>query len=40
MNEEDLAMYMSEFICNQGLWNVFLEEMKKKGFTEEELEDI
>tara|TARA_R110000851_G_scaffold332834_1_gene510114 strand:- start:168 stop:278 length:111 start_codon:yes stop_codon:yes gene_type:complete len=31
--------YLIEFLCEQGLWNSFVEYMKKKGYTDEEIDD-
>jgi len=28
-----------DFICQKGLWNDFVEFMKAKGYTEEEIDD-
>ena len=40
MHEEELAECLTDFICDKMLWQDFLEFMKSKGYTEEELEDL
>lgn len=40
MDEETLLEELNAFVCDQGLWNVFLDRMRDKGYTDEELEDI
>lgn len=33
MSQDELLDEMTEFLCNNDLWNKFLEEIKKKGYT-------
>ncbi len=40
MEKEDLVSEMSDFICDNGLWQDFLDKLKGKGYTEEELEEL
>ncbi|HLD91555.1 MAG TPA: hypothetical protein VI911_11205 [Patescibacteria group bacterium] len=40
MDDEDLSMYLTDFVCESGLWDNFLKFLEKKGFSEEELEDL
>lgn len=39
IDQEELSIELTAFICDKGLWNEFLEFMKKKGYSEEDLED-
>ena len=40
MDDEDKVTYMTDFLCEIGLWDKFLSFLRKKGFTEKEMEDL
>lgn len=40
LNIDELNQYMSQFICDKGLWTSFVEFLKIKGYADEEIESI
>lgn len=32
--------YLVDFICQMGLWNKFVDFMKAKGFSDDEIDDL
>jgi hypothetical protein len=39
MDSSDIIKYLVEFICDKGLYRVFVEWMEEKGYTEAEIEE-
>ncbi len=40
MEQDEVFYQMSEFICQQGLWEAFLNKLRAFGVTEDELEEL
>jgi hypothetical protein len=39
MSSKEIIAYLVEFICDKGLYIVFVDWMKEKGYTEAEIEE-
>jgi hypothetical protein len=39
MDQEDLVQLLTDFICEQGQWNNFLEFAEKKGYSSDDIDD-
>lgn len=40
LTKEELLEELDQFICEQGLYSVFIEFMETKGYTKEEVEKV
>ena len=38
MDKIEMLSHLSEFICENGLWNEFIDELRKKGYNDHELD--
>ena len=40
ITDNDMVQELIDFICSKSLWKDFVEDMKRKGYTEEDFDDF